>query len=63
MIKLRRIRWAGHVAQMGEKSNTYMLLVERNRQMDNIKMNAGKFLSDCTTGGLSSSAKPNSVSE
>jgi hypothetical protein len=27
MIKSRRMRWAGHVVQMGEKINTYRLLV------------------------------------
>jgi hypothetical protein len=27
MIKSRRMRWAGHVARMGEKSNAYRLLV------------------------------------
>jgi hypothetical protein len=27
MIKLRRMRWVGHVAQMGEKRNVYRLLV------------------------------------
>jgi hypothetical protein len=27
IIKLRRMRWAGHVARMGEKRNTYWLLV------------------------------------
>jgi hypothetical protein len=27
MIKSRRMRWAGHVARMGEKRNTYSLLV------------------------------------
>jgi hypothetical protein len=27
MIKLRRMRWAGHVAQMGEKMKAYRLLV------------------------------------
>jgi hypothetical protein len=26
IIKLRRMRWAGHVAQMGEKKNVYRLL-------------------------------------
>ncbi|PNF41096.1 hypothetical protein B7P43_G06236 [Cryptotermes secundus] len=26
-IKSRRLRWAGHVAQMGEKSNTYRIFV------------------------------------
>jgi hypothetical protein len=27
MMKSRKMRWAGHVARMGEKSNTYRLLV------------------------------------
>jgi hypothetical protein len=27
MTKLRRIRWAGHVAHMGEKRNAYRVLV------------------------------------
>jgi hypothetical protein len=27
IIKLRRMRWAGHVARMGEKRNAYRLLV------------------------------------
>jgi hypothetical protein len=27
MIKPRRMRWAGHVAQMGEKRNAYSILV------------------------------------
>jgi hypothetical protein len=26
MIKSRRMRWAGHVARMGEKKNVYRLL-------------------------------------
>jgi hypothetical protein len=45
----RRMRWAGHVARMGEKSNVYRLLVgkaegkrplgrQRRRWIDNIKM-------------------------
>jgi hypothetical protein len=45
----RRMRWAGHVARMGEKSNVYRLLVGepegkrplgrwRHRWIDNIKM-------------------------
>jgi hypothetical protein len=49
IIKLRRMRWAGHVAQMGEKRNMYRLLAgksegkkplgrPRRRWMDNIKM-------------------------
>jgi hypothetical protein len=50
IIKSRRMRWAGHVARMGEKRNLYRLLVgnpegkrplgrSRCRWMDNIKMN------------------------
>jgi hypothetical protein len=27
MIKSRRMRWAGHVARMGEKRNAYGILV------------------------------------
>jgi hypothetical protein len=49
MIKLRRMRWAGHVARMGEKRNAYRILVgkpegrrplgrSRRRWVDNIKM-------------------------
>jgi hypothetical protein len=49
IIKSRRMRWAGHVARMGEKENVYRLLVEkpegkrplgrpRRRWIDNIKM-------------------------
>jgi hypothetical protein len=49
IIKARRMRCAGHVAQMGAKRNAYRLLVEkpegmrplgrpRHRWLDNIKM-------------------------
>jgi hypothetical protein len=49
IIKSRRMRWAGHVARMGEKRNVYRLLVgepegkiplgrPRRKWMDNIKM-------------------------
>jgi hypothetical protein len=49
IIKSRMIRWAGHVARMGEKRNPYRLLVGkpegkrplgrlRRRWVDNIKM-------------------------
>jgi hypothetical protein len=34
IIKSRRVRWAGHVVRMGEKMNTYRILVgkpEENR--------------------------------
>jgi hypothetical protein len=36
IIKSRRMSWAGHVARMGEKRNTYRLLVgkpERRRPL------------------------------
>jgi hypothetical protein len=50
MIKSRRMRWAGHVARMGETRNAYRILVgkpegkrplgrPRCRWVDNIKMN------------------------
>jgi hypothetical protein len=53
IIKLRRIRWVGHVARMGEKRNAYRLLVgktegkgplgrPRCRLVDNIKMDLGE---------------------
>jgi hypothetical protein len=49
MIKLRRMRWAGHVARMGEMRNAYRIWVgkpegkrllgrPRRRWVDNIKM-------------------------
>jgi hypothetical protein len=49
IIKSRKMRWAGHVARMGEKRNVYRLLVgkpegkrplvrPRRRWIDNIKM-------------------------
>ena len=49
MIKSRRIRWAGHVARMGERRGVYRVLVgkpegktaletPRRRWEDNIKM-------------------------
>jgi hypothetical protein len=48
-VKSRRLRWAGHVARMGQKRNAYKILVgkpegkrplgrPRRRWVDNIKM-------------------------
>jgi hypothetical protein len=34
IIKSRRMRWAGHVARMGEKMNAYRLLWESRRERD-----------------------------
>jgi hypothetical protein len=59
IIKSMRMRWAGHVARMGEKRNVYRLLVGkpegkrplgrlRCRWMDNIKMD----LSEIGLGGV-----------
>jgi hypothetical protein len=54
MIKSRRMRWAGHVARMGENRNAYRILVgkpegkspigrPRRRWVDNIRMNLGEI--------------------
>jgi hypothetical protein len=47
IIKSRRMRWAGHVARMGEKRIVYRLLVgllgrSRCRWVDNIRMDLGE---------------------
>jgi hypothetical protein len=53
MIKSRRMRWAGHVARMGEKRNAYRLLVgkseekrptgrPRRKWVDNIRKDLGE---------------------
>jgi hypothetical protein len=34
IIKSRTLRWAGHVARMGEKRNAYRLLWESQRERD-----------------------------
>jgi hypothetical protein len=67
MIKSRRMRWAGHVAQIGEKRNSYRILVgkpegkrplgkPRRRWVDNIKIDLRETVSIWlrigTSGGL-----------
>jgi hypothetical protein len=53
IIKSRRMRWASHVARLGEKRNAYRLLVgkpegkrplgrPRRRLVDNIRMDLGE---------------------
>jgi hypothetical protein len=37
IIKSRRMRWAGHVARMGEKRDVYRLLVEKARGKETIR--------------------------
>jgi hypothetical protein len=75
-IKLRRMRWAGHMAQMGEKMNVYRLLVgkpERRRPLGRTRLvnaimnnrviqNALKLLSGYRTDGLLNSAQLHRVS-
>jgi hypothetical protein len=57
MIKPRRMRWAGHVARMGEKRNAYRILMgnlagkrplgrPKRRWVDNIKMDLREIGSD-----------------
>ena len=59
VIKWRRVRWAGHVALMGERKGTYCVLVEKSmgkrplgrprlRWEDNIKMD----VQDVGFGGI-----------
>jgi hypothetical protein len=59
MIKSRRMRWAGHVARLGEKGNAYRILVgnpegkkplgrPRRMCLDNIKMD----LREIECGGM-----------
>jgi hypothetical protein len=59
MIKSRGMRWAGHVARMGEKRNPYRILVDklggkrqlgtpRRRFVDNIKI----YLRETGWGGM-----------
>jgi hypothetical protein len=54
IIKSRRMRWAGHVARLGEKRKAYRLLVGksegrrplgrlRRRWVDNIRMDLGRW--------------------
>jgi hypothetical protein len=54
IIESKRMRWAGHVARMGEKRNAYRLLVgkperkrplgrPRRRWVNNIKMDLGEL--------------------
>jgi hypothetical protein len=57
VIKLRRVRWAGHVARMGDGRGVYRALVgrpkgkrplgrPRRRWADNIKMNLRELVID-----------------
>jgi hypothetical protein len=57
MMKSRRMRWAGHVARMGEKRNAYRILVGMpegkrplgrpgRRWVDNIKIDDYHLLGD-----------------
>ena len=37
MIKSRRLRWAGHVARMGERRGAYRVLVGKSEERNHIK--------------------------
>jgi hypothetical protein len=63
MIKSRRMRWAGHVARMGEKRNAYKILVgnpegkrplgrPKRRWVDNIKMDLREIGWDGGNGSI-----------
>jgi hypothetical protein len=58
IIKSRRMRWAGHVAQMGEKTNAYRILVgkperkiplgrPKRRWVDSLKIYLRKLGGQC----------------
>jgi hypothetical protein len=34
MIKSRRMRWAGHLARIGEEKNAYRMLVKKQKERD-----------------------------
>jgi hypothetical protein len=61
VIKSRRMRWAGHVARMGERKGAYRILIgrpegkrtlgrPRRRWEDNIKMGLGEIGIDGGSG-------------
>ena len=61
VIKLRRMRWAGHVACMGEERGVYRVLVEkpegkrplgrpRFRWVDNVRMDLQEVVVGMWTG-------------
>jgi hypothetical protein len=63
MIKSRRMRWAGHVARIGDKRNAYRILLgksegkrllgrTRRRWVDNIKMDCFDQAQDRDQWGL-----------
>jgi hypothetical protein len=63
MIKSRRMRWAGHVARMGETRNPYRILVgkpegkrplgrPRSRWVDDIKMDLREINGMVWTGWI-----------
>ena len=63
MIKSKRMRWAGHVAQIGKRRDVYRILVgkpegkrplgrPRSRWDDNIKMDLQKIVCGVWTGSI-----------
>jgi hypothetical protein len=53
-IKSRRVRWAGHVARMGEGRNVYRVWWESPKEKDHLKDRGveGRMGSKCTLGRL-----------
>jgi hypothetical protein len=63
MIKSRRMRWAGHVARMGEKMSAYRILVgkpegkrpvgrPRHKWVDNVRIDLREVGWDVWTGSI-----------
>jgi hypothetical protein len=43
VIKSRRMRWAGHVARMGERRDVYRVLVEKPQKMRPLGRTRGRW--------------------
>jgi hypothetical protein len=46
IIKARRMKWAGHVARMGEKRNTYRLFVGKSERMRSLGRPRRRWVDD-----------------
>jgi hypothetical protein len=52
IIKARRMRWAGHVARMGEKSNAYRLMVGKPEGRRPLGRPRRRWLNESCRGGM-----------
>jgi hypothetical protein len=50
VIKSRRIRWAGHVACVGEKRTTYRILVGKPEGKRPLGRTKGRWVNNCKHG-------------